>query len=159
MTQYSYQTGTTLKREICRDPAGAQRGISRIQPLTRLGPETHALYRWNGQAFDLLSRRETRPELTIAASAARQDLMFRRLLYALHDRWHSGEIVSSQIEQDFLRFFGLNPSSAAPCGGEMPLSLASGYAEDIGVEIVIGSQGCRLQAWRQPDWANPPNAR
>lgn len=152
LTQYSYQTGTTLNREMCCDQTGAQWGISRIQPFTLLGPETHTLYRWNGQAFELLSRRETRPKLTIADSAARQDSMFRRLLYALHDRWHEGETDPTQIEQDFLRFLGLEPPSAVPCGGQTSLSLASGYADDIGIEIVIGSQGCRLQAWRQPDW-------
>ncbi len=74
------------------------------------------------------------------------------MLNALHDRWHEGKIDQSHIEQDFLHFFGLEPPAAVPCGGETPLSLASGYAGEIGVEIVIGGQGCRLQAWHQPDW-------
>ncbi|PWH11995.1 MAG: hypothetical protein DDG60_15400 [Anaerolineae bacterium] len=152
LKQYSYQVGTTLSREICYDSAGVQFGISRIRPFTTLGPETHALYRWNDQSFELLSRRDARPELTISASAARHDSMFKRLLYALHDRWHQGNIDPNQIEQDFLRFFGLESPSAVPCGGETPLSLASGYAREIGVEVVVGGQGCRLQAWRQPDW-------
>ncbi|GAB4460053.1 MAG: hypothetical protein Kow0070_15760 [Anaerolineales bacterium] len=152
LKEYSYQTGTTLNRQICYDQTGVEWGISRIQPFTILGPEMLILYHWNGQSFEMLSRRETRPKMVITDSSPLNRSIFSGLLHALHGRWRGEKTDPNQIEQDFLHFFGLESPPAVPCGEETPLSLASGYADEIGVEVVRRGQGCRLQAWRQPDW-------
>lgn len=151
LKSYAYQAGSNPHSQICYDANGTQWGISRIKPYTILGPETLTLYRWNGQSFDLLSRRETRPGMAISNENPLNRSLFENLLYVLHDRWYGGQIDKQQIEQDYRHFFDLQTASE-PCGESSPLSLASIYWKDTGAEIVYTGQTCRLQIWHQPDW-------
>lgn len=151
LQQHHYRAGLMLHRQTCYDQTGAQWGMSFSQPFTYLGPEILTVYRWNGQSFEQLSRRETRPQVN--SLPLKNDSIFRGLLHVLHDRWYSGTNIPNRIEQDFLHFFGLETPPVPPCGEPFDrLSLASEYRDGVGVEVVRAGQSCRLQAWRQPDW-------
>ncbi|GAB4444474.1 MAG: hypothetical protein OHK0041_00780 [Anaerolineales bacterium] len=113
LKEYSYQTGTTLNRQICYDQTGVKWGISRIQPFTILGPEMLILYHWNGQSFEMLSRREARPEMVITDSSPLNRSIFSGLLHALHDRWHGEKNRSKPNRTRLSTFFW--PGVSACC--------------------------------------------